>query len=116
MIRRPPRSTLSSSSAASDVYKRQEGWKSKPDVLSTDQFRIHRTEKPAERYHIQIFLCGWALQMHRHCGSLHQNNWRPFLLLSQSVSRDHMKPAIQLLEGIEEPDTLPSLCRKESQF
>eukprot|EP00658_Telonema_sp_P-2_P019538 TRINITY_DN17714_c0_g1_i1.p1 TRINITY_DN17714_c0_g1~~TRINITY_DN17714_c0_g1_i1.p1 ORF type:complete len:240 (-),score=74.19 TRINITY_DN17714_c0_g1_i1:59-778(-) len=26
MIRRPPRSTLSSSSAASDVYKRQEGW------------------------------------------------------------------------------------------
>ena len=25
MIRRPPRSTLSSSSAASDVYKRQEG-------------------------------------------------------------------------------------------
>ena len=26
MIRRPPRSTLSSSSAASDVYKRQEGF------------------------------------------------------------------------------------------
>src|SRR5664279_4899386 len=26
MIRRPPRSTLSSSSAASDVYKRQVGW------------------------------------------------------------------------------------------
>src|SRR5674536_141828 len=27
MIRRPPRSTLSSSSAASDVYKRQRGWR-----------------------------------------------------------------------------------------
>src|SRR5664280_3846628 len=32
MIRRPPRSTLSSSSAASDVYKRQ--------VFSLDDFRI----------------------------------------------------------------------------
>eukprot|EP00658_Telonema_sp_P-2_P005689 TRINITY_DN12148_c0_g1_i1.p1 TRINITY_DN12148_c0_g1~~TRINITY_DN12148_c0_g1_i1.p1 ORF type:complete len:166 (+),score=32.44 TRINITY_DN12148_c0_g1_i1:104-601(+) len=30
MIRRPPRSTLSSSSAASDVYKRQEGGHSDP--------------------------------------------------------------------------------------
>src|SRR5674536_294261 len=30
MIRRPPRSTLSSSSAASDVYKRQDGKDIKP--------------------------------------------------------------------------------------
>src|SRR5664280_2662595 len=33
MIRRPPRSTLSSSSAASDVYKRQKGYETaRPDV------------------------------------------------------------------------------------
>src|SRR5665648_1278381 len=32
MIRRPPRSTLSSSSAASDVYKRQERMKSDPKI------------------------------------------------------------------------------------
>ena len=42
MIRRPPRSTLSSSSAASDVYKRQEeGWETimvncNPETVSTD--------------------------------------------------------------------------------
>src|SRR5678810_1347486 len=40
MIRRPPRSTLDRSSAASDVYKRQEGkgpnrrWGSNADVLN----------------------------------------------------------------------------------
>src|SRR5664279_3234004 len=33
MIRRPPRSTLSSSSAASDVYKRQNG---KPSMIAFD--------------------------------------------------------------------------------
>src|SRR5664279_5572961 len=37
MIRRPPRSTLSSSSAASDVYKRQ------PGGLSSKQRRIQGT-------------------------------------------------------------------------
>src|SRR5665648_140423 len=44
MIRRPPRSTLSSSSAASDVYKRQGGGKSK---LFSPPFRsvsIHRSK------------------------------------------------------------------------
>src|SRR5664280_1318675 len=33
MIRRPPRSTLSSSSAASDVYKRQNEWRALYDEL-----------------------------------------------------------------------------------
>src|SRR5450756_253928 len=34
MIRRPPRSTQSRSSAASDVYKRQAGWDAELDGLS----------------------------------------------------------------------------------
>src|SRR5674536_406734 len=36
MIRRPPRSTLSSSSAASDVYKRQERDVLLPTIASTE--------------------------------------------------------------------------------
>src|SRR5664280_1109878 len=47
MIRRPPRSTLSSSSAASDVYKRQDFYKGKcermPDCVATPQ-RWERVE------------------------------------------------------------------------
>src|SRR5665648_471414 len=38
MIRRPPRSTLSSSSAASDVYKRQRG--DYADLLILDEFQL----------------------------------------------------------------------------
>eukprot|EP00656_Telonema_subtile_P039591 TRINITY_DN4468_c0_g1_i1.p1 TRINITY_DN4468_c0_g1~~TRINITY_DN4468_c0_g1_i1.p1 ORF type:complete len:104 (-),score=22.16 TRINITY_DN4468_c0_g1_i1:15-326(-) len=42
MIRRPPRSTLSSSSAASDVYKRQvHGW-SHDDQLQLSQYALKR--------------------------------------------------------------------------
>eukprot|EP00658_Telonema_sp_P-2_P046462 TRINITY_DN34649_c0_g1_i1.p1 TRINITY_DN34649_c0_g1~~TRINITY_DN34649_c0_g1_i1.p1 ORF type:complete len:100 (+),score=20.89 TRINITY_DN34649_c0_g1_i1:56-355(+) len=37
MIRRPQRSTLSSSSAASDVYKRQTSYPSKVNMTSTSQ-------------------------------------------------------------------------------
>ena len=42
MIRRPPRSTLSSSSAASDVYKRQV-WENVPGVLSSNRGRDFAT-------------------------------------------------------------------------
>jgi len=39
MIRRPPRSTQSRSSAASDVYKRQEG--KREDTASDDRYRLY---------------------------------------------------------------------------
>src|SRR5665648_893354 len=46
MIRRPPRSTLSSSSAASDVYKRQ-GWRGESRIWSVEDNTItgRTTEK-----------------------------------------------------------------------
>src|SRR5674536_401397 len=40
MIRRPPRSTLSSSSAASDVYKRQPCFPLSADVCTFSQFLL----------------------------------------------------------------------------
>src|SRR5664280_3913532 len=43
MIRRPPRSTLSSSSAASDVYKRQDGGVAEKDVLDLDRRNVLST-------------------------------------------------------------------------
>eukprot|EP00658_Telonema_sp_P-2_P031035 TRINITY_DN23314_c0_g1_i17.p1 TRINITY_DN23314_c0_g1~~TRINITY_DN23314_c0_g1_i17.p1 ORF type:complete len:487 (+),score=120.46 TRINITY_DN23314_c0_g1_i17:83-1543(+) len=45
MIRRPPRSTLSSSSAASDVYKRQEQDQEPPEVAIPDEFRCSITQE-----------------------------------------------------------------------
>ena len=57
MIRRPPRSTLDRSSAASDVYKRQsfDTVLRKADVrykgfLGADADRIHITQKPIKLY------------------------------------------------------------------
>eukprot|EP00658_Telonema_sp_P-2_P032463 TRINITY_DN24036_c0_g1_i3.p1 TRINITY_DN24036_c0_g1~~TRINITY_DN24036_c0_g1_i3.p1 ORF type:complete len:164 (+),score=29.32 TRINITY_DN24036_c0_g1_i3:58-549(+) len=43
MIRRPPRSTLSSSSAASDVYKRQLYWNLMRGLLSTSGLRLAKS-------------------------------------------------------------------------
>eukprot|EP00658_Telonema_sp_P-2_P056889 TRINITY_DN4534_c0_g1_i3.p1 TRINITY_DN4534_c0_g1~~TRINITY_DN4534_c0_g1_i3.p1 ORF type:complete len:129 (+),score=7.56 TRINITY_DN4534_c0_g1_i3:139-525(+) len=45
MIRRPPRSTLSSSSAASDVYKRQVQYSSQREY-SPSLFSLQRTTSP----------------------------------------------------------------------
>ena len=47
MIRRPPRSTLSSSSAASDVYKRQVTVDTEKDPDRWNRLRIHKDNGPA---------------------------------------------------------------------
>src|SRR5665648_198403 len=68
MIRRPPRSTLSSSSAASDVYKRQEILREMGEplpelfVLPADDQRHHQeTDEDAERrLHIDRWPCGFV--------------------------------------------------------
>eukprot|EP00656_Telonema_subtile_P024771 TRINITY_DN2693_c0_g1_i5.p1 TRINITY_DN2693_c0_g1~~TRINITY_DN2693_c0_g1_i5.p1 ORF type:complete len:1102 (+),score=277.71 TRINITY_DN2693_c0_g1_i5:124-3429(+) len=49
MIRRPPRSTLSSSSAASDVYKRQEQQAATVDAMSTEQRTAALDAMPGEQ-------------------------------------------------------------------
>ena len=53
MIRRPPRSTLDRSSAASDVYKRQKWWDTKSIIPNNvnyrgddyEAFKIEKSEK-----------------------------------------------------------------------
>src|SRR5665648_249481 len=46
MIRRPPRSTLSSSSAASDVYKRQTPTMQRLPAITHDRFSLIRFRSP----------------------------------------------------------------------
>src|SRR5665648_1136634 len=50
MIRRPPRSTLSSSSAASDVYKRQGGMRAAGDLVARMQMTRGMRLKAAKEY------------------------------------------------------------------
>eukprot|EP00658_Telonema_sp_P-2_P014154 TRINITY_DN15368_c0_g2_i8.p1 TRINITY_DN15368_c0_g2~~TRINITY_DN15368_c0_g2_i8.p1 ORF type:complete len:149 (-),score=25.34 TRINITY_DN15368_c0_g2_i8:60-506(-) len=51
MIRRPPRSTLSSSSAASDVYKRQSEGRSVPKPPTPTRGILHRNQANQEFVH-----------------------------------------------------------------
>src|SRR5664280_3898607 len=68
MIRRPPRSTLSSSSAASDVYKRQQ----RPGA--GDGGKVMTEQDPLWRWHIIVPILidvGWggaAIIQHQHLG------------------------------------------------
>src|SRR5665648_1069191 len=52
MIRRPPRSTLSSSSAASDVYKRQGRGGLSPATVRRIHATLHRALKDAVRWNL----------------------------------------------------------------
>src|SRR5665648_562238 len=51
MIRRPPRSTLSSSSAASDVYKRQRSTAGACHTVRGDRRGVRRRRRPRRRRH-----------------------------------------------------------------
>src|SRR5665648_1003276 len=59
MIRRPPRSTLSSSSAASDVYKRQQ-WNTPPPEPHFCQCQISGSSESQNSEHCHLYRDGYV--------------------------------------------------------
>ena len=83
MIRRPPRSTLSSSSAASDVYKRQEyEW-----VQFNKQLRLIRSVKD-DMYQMQSILTACFAPDTKHTDDWFKNQSTQELLSEISLDRE----------------------------
>ena len=103
MIRRPPRSTLDRSSAASDVYKRQ------PDTYDPLRFAPERAEDKADRF----ALIGFGGGGHKCMGMNFANNEIAVItaLLLQQFELDLITRDPGIARGVGANKPLPTIAR-----